>query len=123
MSGPRQYRPRPPLSDFIDYFGYWDRRAGEPHQSRALPRGAATVVIDVGGRSQVDFYDADGRTRLEVPPAFVTGAGTTSYLTRIDAAQTVMTIHFRPAGAVPFLGIPLGELTDSWAQARSSVRG
>jgi AraC-like DNA-binding protein len=45
-----------------------------------------------------------------VPAAFIAGAGTTSYVTRIDASQAVVTIHFRPAGALPFLGIPLGEL-------------
>lgn len=113
MTGPQLFRPRAPLADYIEGFGYWDRTAGAAHRSRALPRGAVTIVIDVGGRSQVDFYAADGYIRLPVPPAFIAGAGTTSYVTHIDAAQTVMTIHFRPAGALPFLGIPLGELTDS----------
>jgi AraC-like DNA-binding protein len=81
--------------------------------SRALPRGAATVIIDVSGRDRVHFYAADGRTRLHVPSAFVAGAGTASYVTRIDATQAVVTIHFRPAGALPFLGTPLGELENS----------
>ena len=85
---PHVYRPRPPLADYIDYFGYCERDAGNPHQSRALPRGAATIIIDVGGRQRVDFYAADGHTRLNVPPAFIAGAGTASYVTRIEAAQT-----------------------------------
>lgn len=110
---PRLYRPRPPLANFVSYFGYWQRETGEPHRSRALPRGAATVIIDVSGRQRVDFYAADGRTRLDVPAAFIAGAGTASYVTRIDAAQAVVTIHFRPAGALPFLGVPLGELENS----------
>ncbi|BBZ13620.1 helix-turn-helix transcriptional regulator [Mycobacterium branderi] len=112
-AGPQLHRPRPPLADYIDYFGYWARETGDPHRSRALPRGAATVVVDVGGRSCVDFYAADGHTRLGVPPAFIAGAGIDSYVTRIDAAQTVMTIHFRPGGALPFTGIPLAELENS----------
>ena len=110
---PRLYRPRPPLANFVSYFGYWQRETGEPHRSRALPRGAATVIIDVSGRQRVDFYAADGRIRLDVPAAFIAGAGTASYVTRIDAAQAVVTIHFRPAGALPFLGVPLGELENS----------
>jgi AraC-like DNA-binding protein len=110
---PQLYRPRHALADYIDYFGYWRRDSGEPHQSRALPRGAATVIIDVGGRQRVDFFAADGRTRLDVPPAFIAGAGTRSYVTQIDAAQAVLTIHFRPAGALPFTGVPLGELENS----------
>ena len=56
---------------------------------------------------------ADGRTRLDVPPAFIAGAGTASYVTHIEAAQAVTTIHFQPAGALPFLGIPMGELENS----------
>ena len=31
-----------------------------------------------------------------MPPAFIAGAGTASYATRIEAAQTVLMIHFRP---------------------------
>lgn len=113
VKGPQLFRPRPPLASYIEYFGYWQRDSGPPHRSRALPRGAATVIIDVSGRKHVDFCAADGSTRLDVPPAFVAGAGICTYVTRIDAAQAVATIHFRPASASPFLGIPLGELENS----------
>jgi AraC-like DNA-binding protein len=112
-AAPQLYRPRPSLAAYVAYFGYWQRDSGDPHQSRALPRGAATIIIDVGGRQQVDFYAADGRSRLDVPPAFIAGAGTASYVTRIDAGQAALTIHFRPAGALPFAGIPLGEIENS----------
>lgn len=110
---PQLFRPRQPLSESIAYFGYWDRRTGGPHRSRALPRGAATIVIDIGDRPQVDFFGADAHTRLTVPPAFFIGAGTASYVTHIDTAQTVITVHFRPGGAWPFVGIAQGELTDA----------
>ncbi|OQZ93198.1 helix-turn-helix domain-containing protein [Mycolicibacter algericus] len=113
MMGPRLFRPRQPLAESVEYFGYWDRRTGGAHQSRALPRGAATIVIDVGDRPEVDFFATDGRTRLPVPPAFLIGAGTASYVTQIDAPQTVVTVHFRAGGALPFLGTALGDLTDA----------
>lgn len=109
----RLYRPRPALADYVDYFGYWERDAGASHTSRALPRGAATVVIDLSPRQHVDFYAADGDTRLSVPPAFIAGPGSTSYVTRIDAKQTAMTIHFLPGGARSFVGIPLAQLENS----------
>lgn len=109
---PRLHRPRPPLSAYIDYIGYWTRGGAEPHQSRALPRGAATAIIDVGDREHVDFFAADAHTRVAVAPAFIAGAGDTSYVTRIEPGQTVMTVHFRPAGASAFLGISLGELVN-----------
>lgn len=126
---PQLFRPRPPLSESIAYFGYWDRRTGGPHRSRALPRGAATIVIDIGDRPEVDFFGADARTRVRVPPAFLIGAGTASYVTHIDTAQTVITVHFRPGGALPFLGVAQGELTDAcvglgelWGRAAVTLR-
>ncbi|RDH79409.1 AraC family transcriptional regulator [Mycolicibacterium moriokaense] len=112
-AGPRLLRPRQALAEHIEFFGYWQRGSGEPHRSRALPRGAVTVVIDVSGNQRVDFFAADGRTRLHVPPAFVAGAGTASYVTSIDASRAVVTVHFRPAGASAFLGLPLGELENA----------
>jgi AraC-like DNA-binding protein len=114
MSGQRLYRPKAPLAQHIQYFGYWegDSAAGV-HTSRALPRGAVTAIIDVDGRTDLGFYAADGRTPLAVPPAFATGAGVASYVIRIVPTHTIMTIHFRPAGALAFLGCPLGDLENS----------
>lgn len=113
MTGPRLRRPRPPLNQHIDFFGYWSHDGEVSDRSRALPRGAATVVIDVGGRERVDFYSADGTTRVPAEPAFLTGPGTLSYVTRIDPGEAVLTIHFRPGGALPFFGIPLADLENS----------
>ncbi|KDE99243.1 hypothetical protein Y900_009860 [Mycolicibacterium aromaticivorans JS19b1 = JCM 16368] len=105
------YRPGPPLSQHINYLGYWCHDGAVGHRSTALPRGALTLVIELGNRDQVDFA-AVGAPAGRVPAAFIAGAGTTSYVTQIDPGHTVMTVHFRPAGAQPFLGIPLGELQD-----------
>ncbi len=46
------------------------------------PRGAARVIIDVGGGVDLGFYASDGRTRLTVPSAFFVGPGLSSYVTR-----------------------------------------
>lgn len=114
MFGQRLYKPRPPLAEHIEYFGYWQgNNAAGPHTSRALPRGAVTAIIDVDGGTDLGFYASDGRTPLTVPPAFVAGAGPAAYVIRVVPAHTVMTIHFRPAGALAFLGCPLGDLEDA----------
>ncbi|OMC23860.1 AraC family transcriptional regulator [Mycobacterium colombiense] len=114
MTGQRLYKPKPPLADHIEYFGYWpgDSASGL-HTSRALPRGAVTAIIDVDGHTDLGFYAADGRTPLPVPPAFAVGAGAAAYVIRVAPARTIMTIHFRPAGALAFLGCPLGDLENA----------
>ncbi|MFL0291860.1 helix-turn-helix domain-containing protein [Mycobacterium sp. SMC-18] len=129
MNGPQLHRPRPPLSQHIDFIGYWAHGGGTADRSRALPRGAVTVVIDVGGRDRVDFFSADGAIRMPVEPSFLTGPGTLSYVTRIDPGEAVLTIHFRPGGTLPFFGIPLADLenscvnlTDLWGAAATQLR-
>ena len=129
MTGPQLRRPRPPLNQHIDFFGYWSHGGQASDQGRALPRGAATGVIDGGGRDRVDFFAADGNTRVPVEPAFLAGPGTLSYVTRIDPGESVLTIHFRPGGALPFFGIPLADLenssvnlTDLWGAAAALLR-
>jgi AraC-like DNA-binding protein len=67
----------------------------------------------VGRRQQLDFYAADGRTRIKVPPAFLTGSHTASYVSEMAADEPVMAVHFRPGGAFPFLGIPLSNLENA----------
>ncbi|KUH94510.1 helix-turn-helix domain-containing protein [Mycobacterium sp. IS-3022] len=103
-------RPTSPLDAHVEFLGSWDRGSGAENRSWAVPRGALTVIIDVAGNSDLCLYAADGHTRLQVPPAFVAGAGTTPYIIHLTPDQAVMTIHFRPGGAWAFLGTALGEL-------------
>ena len=112
-TGPTCIRPRSPLGDYVESIGDW-RSPEVDYWSRALPRGAVTVIFDVGQRQQLDFYAGDGKTRLSVPPAFITGSHTASYVSNIVAGEPVMAVHFRPGGAFPFLGIPLGDLADTY---------
>ncbi|QLL09170.1 helix-turn-helix domain-containing protein [Mycobacterium vicinigordonae] len=110
-TGPRLYRPRPPLADHVEYFGIWQHHTAT-HDSRALPRGAATVIIDLGGQANTGLFAADGRTPLPAPAAFLIGAGVRSYVTRIGPAQSTMTIHFRPAGALAFADYAASDFED-----------
>jgi len=112
-TGPTCVRPRSALGKYVESIGDW-RSPEVDYWSRALPRGAVTVIFDVGQRQQLHFYAANGKTRLSVPPAFITGSHTASYVSNIAAGEPVMAIHFRPGGAFPFLGIPLGDIEDRY---------
>jgi AraC-like DNA-binding protein len=112
QDGPRIYRPASPLAEHTEIIGHWCARVG--YRSRALPRGAVTVIIDVGQRQRLDFYAGDDDTRLNVPPAFITGSHTASYVSDIAADEPVVAIHFRPGGAFPFFGVPLSDLENNY---------
>jgi AraC-like DNA-binding protein len=109
---PHIYRPSRPLADYVEFIGDWRGSEGD-YWSRALPRGAVTAIFDVGQRQHLDFYAADGTTTVSVPPAFITGSHKASYVSKIPADEPVMAVHFRPGGAFPFLGIPLGDIEDA----------
>lgn len=128
MSGPVLLDPGAPLAAHVQFFGYWRNTQDITHRSRALPRGAATVIIDLGPRDRIDFHAADG-TRLDVGSAFIAGPGVNSYVTQIDPSQTVLTIHFRPGGASAFLPAPLDDFEDRcvsleaiWGRAADLLR-
>jgi AraC-like DNA-binding protein len=100
------------LADYTEIIGQWHAPFG--FRSRALPRGAVTMIIDVGQRQRVDLYAADGCTTLNVPPAFVTGSHTASYVSEMPADEPATAVHFLPGGAFPFLGIPLSDLENAY---------
>jgi AraC-like DNA-binding protein len=92
LAAPRMHRPVSALADHTEIIGHWHANVG--YRSRALPRGAITLIIDVGRRQQLDFYAADGRTRLSVPPAFLTGSHTASYVSEMTADEPTMAARF-----------------------------
>lgn len=106
------FRPHAALARHVEFYGYWDGRAAGAHHSRALPRGAFTVVVDVSGHRGIELFAADAVTRVAAAPAVAIGAGTQSYVTCAPPRQTVLTVHFRPAGARAFIGMPADELCD-----------
>jgi hypothetical protein len=58
MDAARIYHPVSPLADYTEILGHWHGTVD--YRSRALPRGAVTLIIDVGQRQQLDFFGADG---------------------------------------------------------------
>src|ERR1700710_1896134 len=95
---PLLYRPGPPLSGYVEYFGYW-RSGADPVLDRALPRGAATLIVDLSDTSRLGLYAADGTTRLKVGSAYLSGPHDTSYVSDIAPDTTVLVVSFLPGGA------------------------
>jgi AraC-like DNA-binding protein len=110
-----QYKPPAPLSAFIDCIWYWDGYV-QPHaRERLLPDGSSSMVFNLDPNHAAE------------DPDVITGARVTSFVVETRHMVTTLGVHFRPAGAFPFLGFPAHELCEQNASLDlvfgSAVRG
>ena len=105
------YKPKPPLSKFVDSF--WLYESGEPRgrNERILPTGTLELVINLR-QNELRFYDGElPENCLRLSGAVISGASGRGFE---PAEETfIMGVHFKPGGAFPFLGLPAGELADA----------
>src|ERR1043165_3711492 len=52
------YKPKPPLSKFVDSFWLYEGRAAEHQTERILPTGTPELVINLR-QNELRFYDAE----------------------------------------------------------------
>jgi AraC-like DNA-binding protein len=105
------YKPKPPLSKFVDNFWLYEGHEAEHKTERILPTGTLELVINLR-QNELRFYDAErpeNCTRFS--GAIVSGAHGRGFA---PAEETfVIGVHFKPGGAFPFLGLPAGDLADT----------
>ena len=120
--------PVRPLGDFVERF--WQIHDSPPHfRERIVSSGTVELVINLK-EDEFRIYDS---TRPEhcrrFSGAIVSGTYTRPFV--IDARQhaCVVGVHFRPAGAFPFLGEAASELADThvdlealWGRAARELR-
>jgi AraC-like DNA-binding protein len=108
----RSHTPPPPLSDFIERF--WICSDATPHpRERILPSGTIELVVNLR-EDEVRIYDPSHPDRCtRRSGAILSGAYSRFFV--IDPSQhaSILGVHFRPGGAFPFLGAPVGELADA----------
>src|SRR5262249_11779583 len=105
------YKPKPPLSNFVDNFWLYEGYEPEHRTERILTTGTLELVINLR-QNELRFYDAD---RLEncsrFSGAIVSGAHGRGFAPAEEAF--IIGVHFKPGGAFPFLGLPAGDLADT----------
>jgi AraC-like DNA-binding protein len=100
--GYQEFTPAPALSPYVDRL--WVRStAARPADRplRILPDGCIDVVVTLGPSRN----------------GFVVGAMTRALLYQVMAPADMLGVRFRPGGALPFLGVPAQELTDTMLQS------
>src|SRR5262245_53459777 len=91
------YKPKPPLSKFVDNLWLYDGPQPERRTERILPTGTLELAINLK-QNELRFYDAE---RLEncsrLSGAIVSGASGRGFS---PAEETLMIgVHFKPGGA------------------------
>jgi AraC-like DNA-binding protein len=111
------YKPKPPLSKFVDNFWLYEGHEAEQKIERILPTGTLELVINLR-QNELRFYDPERPENCSrFSGAIVSGAhgrGITP-----DAEEAIIGVHFKPGGAFPFLGLPAGDLTDTHVDLES----
>jgi AraC-like DNA-binding protein len=111
----RAYIPRPPLSELVELFWYYEGHNPRHEKERRLPDGSMQLVVNLredrlrvcDGRDHDRFRSFGGCLLSGVHSGFVV----------IDTAnqERVMGVHFKPGGVFPFFGLPARELRNTHA--------
>ena len=105
------YKPKPPLSKFVDNFWLYEGFEAEQKTGRILPTGTLELVINLR-QNELRFYDPERPENCSrFSGAIVSGAHGRGFSPTKEAL--IIGAHFKPGGAFPFLGLPAGDLTDT----------
>jgi AraC-like DNA-binding protein len=107
------YKPKPPLSKFIDNFWLYEGQEAEHKTERILPTGTLELVINLR-KNELRFYDAERPENCSrFSGAVVSGAHGRGFAPDTAEETFIIGVHFKPGGAFPFLGLPAGDLSDT----------
>lgn len=103
------YRPRPPLSQFIDCLWFVDLQV--PYiREKILPTGTIELMINFGSPHR--RYNQDETAFELMQDSWIAGFQTRFIVNEPVAETCMMGVRFKPGGAYPFLDLPITEVTD-----------
>jgi AraC-like DNA-binding protein len=106
----REFYPKPPLNRFVEC--YWtlqgESRAEAVQAERILPDGCVELILNFGE----PFLQHEADRESIQPQNFLVGQMTRPILISPTGVVNLIGIRFHPGGTVPFLQIPLHEITD-----------
>ena len=107
------YKPKPPLSKYVDRFWLYEGYNPEHKTNCILPTGTLELAINLR-QNQLLFYDGERPENCyQFSGAVVSGAHRRGFSPDAPEEVFIVGVHFKPGGAFPFLGIPAGELSDT----------
>lgn len=108
----RAYIPRPPLSDFVDLFWFYEGYDPPHEKERCLPTGTIELVINLL-EDELKVYDRHDTERFQrFRGSVICGAYSEFFVIDTASQGSTMGVHFKPGGAFPFFKLPACELRD-----------
>ncbi|MBW4619605.1 MAG: helix-turn-helix transcriptional regulator [Cyanosarcina radialis HA8281-LM2] len=106
------YRPRSPLSQFVEFLWFREGDNLLQSQSRLLPIGSMELVINLH-EDRIPLFDRHSRAECgSTNGTMICGVHSEGYIIRIDRKISVMGVHFKPGGTASFLALPARELSN-----------
>ena len=104
-----EFAPNPPLNRHVECFWTLEGKTNSfPQTERILPDGCVELILNFG-----DSFSQHEAERQHVQPRhFLVGQMTGPVLISPTGVVELIGIRFHPGGTVPFLQIPLHEITD-----------
>lgn len=107
----RIYKPALPLSNFINFFFYYEGLYSRHTMEKFLPDGSVDILIDLSETPKKLFHNEQGTSFTTFKNSWISGMRTNYIL--IDASVSHMIgVNFRPGGCYPFVEFPMAELND-----------
>jgi AraC-like DNA-binding protein len=107
----RRHIPAAPLSDFVEDLWLYENYTADHHlKERILPSGTIEMVFNLQD-DELRIYDPERIDRYRrYSGALVSGTYGRCFVTDTAEEKSIMGVHFRPAGAFPFLGVAADDL-------------
>jgi AraC-like DNA-binding protein len=103
--------PQPPLSYFVENLWFYEDLVVEHTREKLLPDASMELVIDLR-EGPKKLYDREQQTRhAGFNRCWVSGMQRQYIVIGAESGSSMMGVHFRTAGAAPFFGFPLSELS------------
>jgi AraC-like DNA-binding protein len=104
------HRPGPQLAPFVEYL-WWLHDAPRHSTERIVPSGTLELVVNLHD-DVVRIRDPFSAACLRFSGGVVSGAYRRFFMIDTREHASIIGVHFRPGGALPFLGVAPGELAD-----------
>jgi AraC-like DNA-binding protein len=100
--------PRPPLNRYVECFWTLESSSPSAQPERILPDGCIELILNFGAQ----FSQHCDETRKLQPKNFLVGQMTGPIMITPSGPVQLIGIRFNPGGTLPFVRMPLHEVTD-----------